>query len=61
MKKIVGLISVRLNSTRLCGKALLMLDNLPLVVHTYKRAMMSKYLDEVYICTDSKEILKFSL
>jgi len=52
MKKIVGLIPVRLNSTRLYGKALLMLDNLPLVVHTYRRALISKKLDEVYICTD---------
>ena len=56
MKKIVGLIPVRLNSSRLYGKALLLLDNLPLVVHTYRRAKMSKKLNEVYICTDSKHI-----
>ena len=57
MKKII-LIPVRLNSKRLPSKALLELDNLPLIVHTYKRACLSKYADEVYVCTDSEKIIK---
>ena len=56
----VGLIPVRLNSSRLFKKALLEIDNIPMVVHTYKRANLSKKLNDLYICTDSKEIIKVS-
>ena len=57
-KKILGLIPTRLNSTRLPQKALLEIDKFPLVIHTYKRAIMSKLLDEVYICCDDKKIFQ---
>lgn len=57
MKKII-LIPVRINSKRLPSKALLKLDNLPLIIHTYKRSCLSKYSDEVYVCTDSDKIIK---
>ena len=56
--KIVGLIPSRLNSSRLFRKALLEVDGIPLVVHTYKRAKLSQYLNEIYICTDSNIIAK---
>ena len=56
--KSIGLIPVRLESKRLPGKALLDLDGLPIIVHTAKRAQLSKLLDEAYVCTDSKEIIK---
>lgn len=56
-KKIVALIPTRLESKRLPGKALLDIDGYPIVVHTAKRAMLSKMIDEVYVCTDSKEII----
>ena len=56
-KKIIGLIPTRLNSTRLPQKALLEIDKIPLVIHTYKRAKMSKMLDDLYICCDDKKIL----
>ena len=56
--KSIGLIPVRLESKRLPGKALLDLDGLPIIVHTAKRAQLSKMLDEVYVCTDSIEIIK---
>lgn len=52
----IGLIPVRLNSSRLFRKALLEIDKIPLVIHTYKRACLSKKLEDVFICTDSKEI-----
>lgn len=58
--KIVGLIPSRLNSSRLYQKALLEIDNLPLVVHTYKRAQLSKSINDLYICTDSKKIAKIA-
>tara|TARA_B100001287_G_scaffold270416_1_gene269172 strand:+ start:97 stop:840 length:744 start_codon:yes stop_codon:yes gene_type:complete len=54
--KVIGLIPTRLNSTRLPQKALLKINNIPLVVHTYKRAKLSKKLNDVYICCDDKKI-----
>ncbi len=56
--KSVALIPVRLNSTRLFRKALLEIDNIPMVVHTYRRTLLANRLSEVFICTDSKEIIK---
>jgi 3-deoxy-manno-octulosonate cytidylyltransferase (CMP-KDO synthetase) len=41
-KKILGLIPTRLNSSRLPQKALLEIENIPLIIHTYKRAELSK-------------------
>ena len=54
--RVIGLIPTRLNSTRLPQKALLKINNIPLVVHTYKRAKLSKKLNDVYICCDDKKI-----
>lgn len=56
-KNIIGLIPTRLNSKRLPKKALLDLDGLPMIVHTYKRAILSKKLSETYVCTDSEKII----
>ena len=57
MKKII-LIPSRLKSKRLPSKALLEIDKIPIVIHTYKRACLAKIPDKVYICTDSKLIQK---
>ncbi|MDC0446024.1 3-deoxy-manno-octulosonate cytidylyltransferase [Candidatus Pelagibacter sp.] len=54
--KAIGLIPTRLNSSRLPQKALLLIHNMPLVVHTYKRAKLSKNLDDLFICCDDKKI-----
>ena len=54
--KVLGLIPARIGSVRLPTKALLPINGMPLVIHTYKRAKLSKLLDEVLICTDSKKI-----
>ncbi len=56
--KVIGLIPCRLNSTRLKSKVLKKIDIYPLIVHTYKRSLLSKKLDDVYICTDSQKIIK---
>jgi 3-deoxy-manno-octulosonate cytidylyltransferase (CMP-KDO synthetase) len=56
MKRVVGLIPVRLASKRLPGKALIEIVGLPLIIHVAKRAQLSKSLDEIYVCTDSLEI-----
>ena len=53
---IVGFIPSRLGSSRLHQKPLIKIDGLPMVIHTMKRAMMSKRLDDLYVCTDSKLI-----
>ena len=58
--KSIGLIPVRLNSSRLFRKALLEINKLPMFVHTYKRSLLSKKLYESYICTDSNEIIKIA-
>ena len=55
---ILGLIPSRLNSSRLKNKPLLMIDGLPIIVHTLKRAQLSKKLNKVIVCTDSKKIVK---
>ncbi|WP_071840138.1 3-deoxy-manno-octulosonate cytidylyltransferase [Synechococcus sp. KORDI-52] len=55
-KKCVGLIPSRLSSTRLPGKALADIAGMPLVVHTAKRALLSKSLTDVFVCTDSDKI-----
>ena len=54
--KAIGLIPTRLNSTRLPQKALLPINDIPLIIHTYKRAKLSKKLDDVYICCDDEKI-----
>jgi len=55
--KILGLIPTRLGSTRLPSKPLLEINGIPLIIHTYKRAKLSKNLDDVIICCDDKKIL----
>jgi len=53
---ILGLIPSRLNSMRLKNKPLIKIDGLPMIVHTFKRAMLSKKLTKVLVCTDSRKI-----
>ena len=55
---ILGLIPSRLNSTRLKEKPLLVVDGLPIIIHTLKRAQLSKKLDKVIVCTDHPKILQ---
>ena len=58
MKKI-GLIPCRLESTRLPNKPLEMIGSLPMFAHVYYRSLEAD-LDDIYICTDSKEIQRMS-
>ena len=55
-KKCLGLIPVRLHSSRLMLKSLLLIKKIPLIIHTYRRAKLSKKLDELIICCDDKKI-----
>ncbi len=56
-QKVLALIPTRLNSVRLPAKALLPINNIPLVMHVYKRALLAKKVDEAIICCDDKKIL----
>ena len=54
--KIVAIIPSRLESSRIPGKALLDICGLPMIIHVYKRCMLSSILDEVYVATDNVKI-----
>ena len=56
--KVLVLIPTRLNSRRLPAKALLPINNLPLIMHVYKRVKLAKKVDDVFICCDDKKISK---
>ena len=56
MHKIVGLIPTRWASRRLPGKSLKMLGGIPVIIHTYRRAKLSKKLKDIYICCDTKKV-----
>ena len=57
-KRVIALIPTRLNSRRLPAKALLPINNLPLIMHVYKRAKLSKKVDDVFVCCDDIKIAK---
>lgn len=54
--KTIALIPARLQSSRLPRKALADICGLPMIVHVYRRCLLAKHLDEVYVATDSEEI-----
>jgi 3-deoxy-manno-octulosonate cytidylyltransferase (CMP-KDO synthetase) len=53
---IIGLIPVRLESSRLPNKAILEVAGIPMILHVAKRAKLSQSLDRVVVCTDSYKI-----
>ncbi len=53
---VVGLIPVRLESSRLPNKAILEIAGIPMILHVARRAKLSKTLDRVVVCTDSYKI-----
>ena len=53
--KIIGIIPARMKSSRLPGKAMKKIFNIPMIGHVYFRSKLSRILDEVYVATcDSK-------
>ena len=54
--KTVAIIPARLESTRLPNKALADVCGLSMIVHVYKRCLLSKILDGVYVATDNDKI-----
>ena len=55
-QKAIAILPARLESSRLPRKALKDICGLPMIVHVFKRCLLSKKLDEVYVATDSSEI-----
>lgn len=55
---VVALIPSRLASRRLPRKALLEICGVPMIVHVAKRAQLASVVEEVYVCTDSPEIIE---
>jgi 3-deoxy-manno-octulosonate cytidylyltransferase (CMP-KDO synthetase) len=56
MNKTVAIIPARLESSRLPRKALADICGLPMIVHVYRRCLLAKKLDDVYVATDNTEI-----
>ena len=54
--RIVGMIPVRLESSRLPKKAMCDILGLPMIIHTLKRTQLANSLDEVYVVTDNNLI-----
>ena len=54
--KIVAIIPVRMESSRLPGKPLINLLGLPMVEHVRRRALLCKKFDEIIVATCNKEI-----
>lgn len=56
---ILGIIPARLKSKRIPNKPLQKIDGIPLLIHVLKRALMSKKIDKLIVCTDDLKV--FSL
>lgn len=56
--KIAAIIPVHLASMRLHQKALMKIHGHPMVVHVYKRVLLSKNFSDVYVATGDDEIIK---
>ena len=50
------MIPARMKSTRLPNKPLKLIEDLPMIVHVYRRAKLCPLLCDVYVVTDSEEI-----
>ena len=55
-KKVLALIPARLKSQRLPKKVILLIEKIPIIIHVYRRVLMSKKIDDVIICCDDKKI-----
>jgi 3-deoxy-manno-octulosonate cytidylyltransferase (CMP-KDO synthetase) len=58
--KIYGIIPARMAATRLPGKPLKKICNIPMIEHVYKRAALFKNWEKLIIATCDKEIVKFA-
>jgi len=59
-KNFLSIIPARSGSKRLKNKNILKLNNIPLIAYSIKSALKSKYIDEVYVTSEDRKILKIS-
>ncbi|MBU0573434.1 MAG: 3-deoxy-manno-octulosonate cytidylyltransferase, partial [Candidatus Margulisbacteria bacterium] len=57
--KNIGIIPVRMGSSRFPGKPMELIQGIPMVAHVYFRCKMSRELDEVFVATCDKEIFDY--
>ena len=55
-KKILAVIPARANSKRIPNKNIRLLNNHPLIYYVIKNAISSKYITDILVTTDSKEV-----
>lgn len=55
MRKVVAIIQARMGSTRLKGKVLKRILDIPMIVITLKRLKKSKYIDKIVLATSNKK------
>jgi 3-deoxy-manno-octulosonate cytidylyltransferase (CMP-KDO synthetase) len=60
MTKIIGVVPVRMASSRFPGKPLYKIAGFPMVVHVMERAKMYKKWDALYLATCDEEIREFA-
>jgi 3-deoxy-manno-octulosonate cytidylyltransferase (CMP-KDO synthetase) len=58
--RIIGVIPVRMGSTRFPGKPLALIHGMPMIGHVWLRCRQSKLLDTVYIATCDQEIADYA-
>ena len=56
---ILGIIPCRMASSRFPNKPLVEIQGMPMIEHIYKRSIMSKEIDEVFIATCDESIVDF--
>jgi 3-deoxy-manno-octulosonate cytidylyltransferase (CMP-KDO synthetase) len=56
--RIVGMIPVRMESSRLPNKPIKDICGLPMIIHTLKRVQLCQTLDDVFVATDNIELKK---
>lgn len=55
--KVIGIIPARMGSSRYPGKPLVDILGMTMVEHVYRRSLMSKKLDDLYVATPDQEII----
>ena len=54
-KKVVAIVQARMGSSRLPGKILMNLQNMPVIWHICSRLKLSKEVDDVVVATSTKD------
>ncbi|WPE17754.1 3-deoxy-manno-octulosonate cytidylyltransferase [Candidatus Thioglobus autotrophicus] len=58
-REVIGIIPVRMGSSRFPGKPLAKISGLPMIGHIYFRSLMVKKIDRLYVATCDEEIREY--